>query len=98
MKNAFLSGSSIVDDPATDRWGTWISAYAPLNDERTGELVAVLGIDQNADSYKHAMKLERFESIIYIGIICLAGLFMFVYWQRFVFVMDHDKETDKLSK
>lgn len=34
-----------------DRWGEWVSAYVPVLDDRTGQTVAVLGIDVAADNW-----------------------------------------------
>ncbi|MCX6064336.1 MAG: PAS domain S-box protein [Chloroflexi bacterium] len=34
-----------VEGPATDRWGTWVSAMIPLLDPTTGKVIAVAGMD-----------------------------------------------------
>ena len=45
----------ISDTPYTDRWGSFLSAYVPmLNSE--GKMVAVLGIDIEADKYFSRLK------------------------------------------
>ena len=41
-----------VEGPVTDRWGTWVSALIPLLDPKTGELIAVLGMDIDAADWK----------------------------------------------
>jgi PAS domain S-box-containing protein len=51
-QRVFDTCSGAVNGPATDRWGTWVSALVPLTDPKTGELVAVLGMDINALSWK----------------------------------------------
>ena len=38
--------------PYKDRWGTWISAMTPIHHPDTGGVLAVLGMDFNADSWK----------------------------------------------
>lgn len=48
----FETGKGSVEGPATDRWGTWVTALAPLTDPTTGELIAVLGMDFDAHLWK----------------------------------------------
>ncbi|MCL5102766.1 MAG: diguanylate cyclase [Armatimonadetes bacterium] len=43
MQKAF-DGPAADMEPATDRWGTWLSGYAPIRDAK-GRAVAILGID-----------------------------------------------------
>jgi len=38
--------------PYTDRWGVWISAMVPMLDPDTGKVLAVLGMDFNAMTWK----------------------------------------------
>lgn len=42
---AFNEGISCVSKPYRDRWGKWVSALSPIYDDRTGEIVGLLGID-----------------------------------------------------
>jgi PAS domain S-box-containing protein len=51
-RRVFDTRASAVEGPATDRWGSWVTALAPLNDPKTGELVAVLGMDIDARTWK----------------------------------------------
>ena len=44
----FKSGKTILSEPATDRWGTWISALVPIKDPADGRVIAVLGLDYAA--------------------------------------------------
>ncbi|PXF58743.1 MAG: hypothetical protein C4B58_05465 [Deltaproteobacteria bacterium] len=44
-----------VEGPVTDRWGTWVSAQVPLIDPKTGKLLAVLGMDIDARTWKWDM-------------------------------------------
>ena len=43
-------GMPLSEGPDRDRWGLWISAYAPVHDA-SGKLVAMLGMDVPAESY-----------------------------------------------
>ncbi|MCD4829335.1 MAG: PAS domain S-box protein [Candidatus Cloacimonetes bacterium] len=49
---AFETGTQLVDGPVTNRWGTWITALIPITDPQTGELIAMLGMDIDAGSWK----------------------------------------------
>ncbi len=44
----FYTGESVLTAPLTDRWGTWISALAPIKDPLTGKVIAMFGIDYPA--------------------------------------------------
>lgn len=45
----FRDGSSLLTDPASDRWGSWRSALVPVKDRQSDEVMAVLGIDYPTD-------------------------------------------------
>ncbi|MEI7752757.1 MAG: CHASE domain-containing protein, partial [Candidatus Omnitrophota bacterium] len=81
----------------TDRWGSWYSAYNPLNDRRTGALIAVLGVDRDARDFNLAVGLARFKAIVLVGVICFALLLVFVYWQRFTHALAAGKEGKKMD-
>lgn len=51
LKAAFSDDTPFIEGPVRDRYGTWISALAPVIDVSTGKTVAVLGIDQPANEY-----------------------------------------------
>ncbi len=41
----FIKGRSFVEGPYSDRWGSWVSGYAPIFDQDTGKVLAVVGVD-----------------------------------------------------
>jgi PAS domain S-box-containing protein len=51
-RRVFDTGTAAVEGPDIDRWGTWVSALVPLTDPTTGELLAVMGMDIDARSWK----------------------------------------------
>ncbi|MDY0170512.1 MAG: CHASE domain-containing protein [Thermoguttaceae bacterium] len=51
LHRVFSAGTEAVEGPLRDRWGTWVSAFVPIHDLRTGNLVAVLGMDIAAQSW-----------------------------------------------
>jgi PAS domain S-box-containing protein len=48
---SFETKQEAVVGPVTDRWGTLVTALIPLTDPRTGNLVAVLGTDVDANEW-----------------------------------------------
>jgi len=41
-----------VEGPVTDHSGTWVSVLVPITDARTGDLIAILGMDIDAQTWK----------------------------------------------
>ncbi len=50
----------------TDKWGTWLTGYAPIRNAE-GERVAVLGIDINADQVRAYERQLLFRALIVLG-------------------------------
>ncbi len=50
--NIFNTKEAFVEGPLPDEWGVWVNAIVPLIDPQTGELIAVLGMDVNAKTWK----------------------------------------------
>ncbi|RPH50642.1 MAG: PAS domain S-box protein, partial [Desulfobacteraceae bacterium] len=46
------TNKSLSVGPYIDRWGTWVSALVPLTDSRTGNFIAMLGMDIDARDWK----------------------------------------------
>ncbi|NJP08840.1 MAG: sensor histidine kinase [Leptolyngbyaceae cyanobacterium RU_5_1] len=70
---------AIVEAPDIykDKWGTWLSAFAPLKDA-SGKVVAVLGIDVQADYVLSVQKAIR-DKVWISFISTYAVLFILVY-------------------
>ena len=51
LQGVFDQVKSTTEGPVPDRWGTWVSAFVPVKDYRTGELLSVLGIDIEASHW-----------------------------------------------
>ena len=50
--DAFSTGEPNITGPATDRWGTWITALAPIMDPTSGAVTATVGLDIDASGHK----------------------------------------------
>lgn len=66
-----LQGESFVSKPASDRWGTWITALVPVVDPQTGETVAALGVDYAATHFNGAVFTNMLHAIIEVFFIFL---------------------------
>ncbi len=52
LHGVFDSRISTTEGPLPDRWGTWVSAFVPLADPKTGRLITVVGIDIEASTWQ----------------------------------------------
>lgn len=51
----FVAGTGFVLGPYHDRWGTWMSAFAPVLDPDTGRPLANIGLDISAHQWEEAV-------------------------------------------
>jgi PAS domain S-box-containing protein len=66
----FSDGLPIVEGPTTDRWGKWITGVAAIRD-RSGKVIALLGIDTDAKKWQRSYALIRLSVITTIGMLSL---------------------------
>ncbi len=52
LLQVFDTKISLAEGPVTDSWGIWVSALTPLLDPQTGKLMAVLGMDYDARTWR----------------------------------------------
>lgn len=72
-RKPFKDGQEYITSSLNDRWGTWKSVYVPMKDINTREIVAVLGMDFDASSWKYNVLYSVIESLVLIMLI----LFLF---------------------
>jgi signal transduction histidine kinase/DNA-binding NarL/FixJ family response regulator/HPt (histidine-containing phosphotransfer) domain-containing protein len=65
---AYELGEPYVGDFVTTVWGTLLSAYAPVTDPVTGELLGIVGADVSREQYEEAL---RYEIILIVGSIVI---------------------------
>jgi PAS domain-containing protein len=56
-------GIAYTSGPYSDQWGTWISAYAPIINKDTDEVIALVGIDVDAQNLLSRIWLAQ-QSVI----------------------------------
>jgi signal transduction histidine kinase len=77
-RQAVLEGRIIEEEEIyTDKWGTWLSAFAPLRDS-DGNVVAGLGLDIEADYVFQVQQAIRNRVLISFGI-TYGVLFILIY-------------------
>ncbi|MCE7975313.1 MAG: PAS domain S-box protein [Leptolyngbya sp. PLA1] len=59
MEALATSTPQVTPEPATDKWGTWISAYAPVVDAQGG-LECIVGVDMSAQAFSE--RLSRIDT------------------------------------
>lgn len=95
ISDVFASGRAAVEGPSSDRWGTWISGYAPIRDSRSGAIVAVIGVDLSADTYNLMLRQARIRSILLWIVIMVSVISALTYRWRFLGdARAHDGSSD----
>jgi PAS domain S-box-containing protein len=78
---AFSEEKEMSGGPASDRWGTWVTAFIPVTDPGTGQLVAIFGMDVDARNWAYAV-LKECAAIIAATLLILALVISFGLTQR----------------
>jgi signal transduction histidine kinase len=78
LRSVFASGQGAVEGPVTDRWGVWISALVPLRQPETGKVVAVLGMDMDARTWKWDVAGRCALPVGLASFVLFLGIFIFV--------------------
>jgi signal transduction histidine kinase/ActR/RegA family two-component response regulator len=67
IERAFSGEAAFDDEPQTDRWGTWVSAFVPMRDPATGQVEAILGVDFDASAWTREIAHARRSAIAYLS-------------------------------
>lgn len=66
-----LDGITVFDaHPESDRWGTWVSAYAPIRNEE-GDVEAAVGVDYDANYWLSAIAAARAMMLGCISVVAI---------------------------
>ena len=78
FETVLRTGRPFVEAMSEDQWGIWVSGEAPVKDPRTGETVAVLGIDVDASDWVSHVWGYRWAGFgVALLIVAIAGLFAY---------------------
>lgn len=74
VRKLFETGKEITEGPYNDKWGSWISAFVPLQDSRPdGKVLAVLGMDISSVAWSRNISTSRlmpiFVTLIVVALI-----------------------------
>jgi PAS domain S-box-containing protein len=78
LKSSLRTGKDSVEGPLPDRWGVWVSSYAPIFDVQTNKLAAIIGQDTDARDWQRNIGRQRFAVISVILLIALLAIVFFV--------------------
>ncbi len=67
LRAVFDGGPSGTEGPVRDRWGTWITAYVPIQDYRSGQVLALLGMDVDAGDWR----MQVYRRVLPVGLAVL---------------------------
>jgi PAS domain-containing protein len=81
-----------TNGPYSDQWGTWISAYAPIVNKDTGEVLALVGMDVDAENILSQIWLAQ-EVVIAISLLVLLSTILLI-----MLIRRSNAYTDKLEK
>jgi len=82
LRDIFNSGVAFVEGPLQDEWGTWVSGIAPIIDQRTSRVVAIIGMDVDASLWKDTVAMYRWGSIGITALLALIAVIYFVAYSR----------------
>jgi diguanylate cyclase (GGDEF)-like protein len=71
---AYETGRPYIGDFVETVWGKLLSAYAPVFDTATGELLAIVGADVSIEQYKAIMKNQMFVILLNTLVFILLAL------------------------
>jgi PAS domain S-box-containing protein len=52
FRHMFDTKTNLLEGPLHDEWGVWVSALVPMIDKKTGAMIAVMGMDVDARTWK----------------------------------------------
>lgn len=79
----FTDGKTVLSEPTSDRWGTWISALVPVKDPSSGETLAVLGLDYSAAEWYTALWKKMVPDLIIVFfILVLLSAVLYITFQN----------------
>lgn len=95
-REAFEQEKTVIRDLYTDQWGSWLSAYTPLVDQK-GKVIAILGVDIKAD-YVKTLQNEIKGKMLIAFTITYGTLFVLVFLVSGVLTRPLDELTDAAER
>ncbi|OBR92433.1 MULTISPECIES: methyl-accepting chemotaxis protein [Clostridium] len=73
MISAFDGSIAVDSEPSSDKWGTYMSAYAPIKNS-SGQVIAAIGADEDVSTFENIKKLFFYLSILQVIIAVIISL------------------------
>ncbi len=80
LHGVFDTRVSATEGPVPDRWGVWVSAFVPLVDPKTGQLVTVVGIDIEASHWRLKAVRAGFVPLVFTAL--MLSILATIHWLR----------------
>ncbi len=77
----FAHGQPRVFPPEADRWGKWVSVYAPIRDPYTAEVIALFGMDVDVADWQAALYRQLLPAFV-SALLLLVGVAIFCWALR----------------
>ncbi len=78
----FKTGKTVLTEPTTDRWGTWISALVPIKDTSDGRVIAVLGLDYSASEWNSRVWERMVPDVVIIMTLLMLFIALLRTWRQ----------------
>lgn len=78
----FKKGIAFVEGPYVDRWGKWVSGYAPISDPETGKTLAIIGLDISASYWQAQITYVRLFVGTITVLVCALLIMLMLYLRR----------------
>ncbi len=99
LMECFLNGKSLVVGPFKDQWGKWISAFVPLRDLQSTEILAVLGMDTDFGKWmRYVFSHRLFGIIITLGAMFLICSFFVIFQLKAIANRELSRSKEFLGK
>lgn len=72
LVQSFSTGAHFIEGPLADRWGEWVSSLCPIKDPATGKVIALLGMDVDAEFWRRNIFEHRIAGIL-ISLVLMIG-------------------------
>jgi signal transduction histidine kinase len=82
LKELFKTGQSYVECSISDHQHKMLAGVAPVKDEKTGRIIAALGIDIDIKTWAKDLAFHRLVIITGAFNMCVLAIVFFIGWQR----------------
>jgi len=82
MRESLHNGQNVTEGPYADRWGVWVSSFAPILNPQSHQVVALMGQDTEAGYWQRNINRSRLAVICVILLIALLAIAFFGIQQK----------------